>query len=119
MLVALHCFSRPVRTGNPRTSTYDDEQKKVTRNGMENGHSEASTAESFTAGQPHSSVPAAEAAWVSAAVLKPAPKAEETVALLLVFVSRSCHMKISFFGSFCSKRLAVGNWCHEVVVCRR
>ena len=44
-------------------------------------------------GQPHSSMLAAEAAWESAAVLKPAPKAEET-ALLLVFVSRFCHVKI-------------------------
>ena len=56
---------------------------------------------------------------MSAAVLKPGPKAEET-ALPLGFVSRFCYVKISRFGTFfVTTRLAVGNLCHEVVGYRR
>ena len=47
-------------------------------------------------------MPAAEAAYESAAVLKPAPKAEKTV-LLLSFVSRFCFVKVSCFGIFLSR----------------
>ena len=56
---------------------------------------------------------------MSAVVPKLAPKAEET-ALLPVFVSRFCYVKISCFRSFfVMKRLAVGNLRHEVVGYRR
>ena len=99
-------------------TTTSKNRRKVTWNDMDDGHRKASTAEYFAADQPHSSMPAAEAAWVSAAVLKPAPKAEEA-ALLLGFVPKFCYVKISCFRSFVTKRLAVGNLCHEVVGYRR
>ena len=93
-----YCCFHPVRTGfliPQRTKT--SKRRKVIRNDNDRNIATENRAQrnrSLRINRTLSSTPAAEAVSASAAVLTPAPKAEET-ALLLGFVSRSYYVKIS------------------------
>ena len=98
-----YCCSHPVRTGfliPQRTKT--SKRRKVIRNDNDRNIATENRAQrnrSLRINRTLSSTPAAEAVSAPAAVLKPAPKAEET-ALLLDLVSRFCYVKIPCWDFF-------------------